>query len=215
MVMKGQFLERPAIVPSGDGSLEGLAHRGTRFPPLLICPPAMDDGGSMDFPVVAELAFAAARAGHATLRFNSRGVGASQGVRSGFVEGVEDARAAFDLLIANAGSPTGAVCGYGRAAAIVLQLAETLLREGDSQPQLAILVAPSEIDLDQSKRLSVPVLFVVGEHDPSLDRIATAEHCQLTGDRLVVVPGADHVFSRGLPDLGRAVVEFLDNTPSL
>src|SRR5262249_30524607 len=71
MVLRGQFLERPAVIEvgaPGELVIEGLYHRGERSPPLLICPPR-EDGAGMDAPPVAELAWAAAQAGHASLRF--------------------------------------------------------------------------------------------------------------------------------------------------
>jgi SAM-dependent methyltransferase len=70
MVSRGQYLERPALIPLGAEVLEGLWHRGERTPPLLIVPPPPGTG-SMDHVVCAELAWAAARAGYPVLRFNS------------------------------------------------------------------------------------------------------------------------------------------------
>ncbi len=209
MVMKGQFLERPTVIPVADLFLEGLAHRGDRLPPLLICPPAPDDGSSMDFPVMAELAFAASRAGHATLRYNARGTGASQGWRGGRPEDLADARAALDLLLANAGARAAAVAAFGRAADIGVGIAEAAADAEGPAVDRVIAAAPTELDLDRCGRLSVPVLFVVGSEDPLVDRRALADHCQRTGDQLCVISGADHAFSRGLSELGRAAVEFL------
>src|SRR3982074_2839247 len=75
MVLAGQYLERSAVV----GDLDALYHRGTREPPCAIAAPHPALGGSMTSPVVAELAWALTRAGHPTLRFDYRGVGASRG----------------------------------------------------------------------------------------------------------------------------------------
>src|SRR5919201_77207 len=77
MVTRGQFLERPALVPVKDVVMEGLWHRGERRPPLLIIPPAPEEGGSMDHVVATEAAWAAATRGFPTLRFNFRGTGGS------------------------------------------------------------------------------------------------------------------------------------------
>jgi len=64
MVSRGQYLERPALVPVGQLVLEGLWHRGSKTPPVLVLPPP-PEAGSMDHVVCAELAWAAARAGRA------------------------------------------------------------------------------------------------------------------------------------------------------
>src|SRR3954466_7265194 len=78
MVLPGQYLERSVVI----GDLDALYHRGRRDPPCVIASPHPAMGGSMVSPVIAELAWALSRAGHATMRFNYRGVGASHGVTS-------------------------------------------------------------------------------------------------------------------------------------
>src|ERR671934_2810482 len=79
MVQRDQFLERSVVVKSGDLSLDALYHRGRRAPPCVIASPHPALGGSMMVPVVNELAWTLTRAGFPTLRFDYRGVGASQG----------------------------------------------------------------------------------------------------------------------------------------
>src|SRR5688572_5794068 len=98
MVLRGQYLERMIPVRSGELHLEGLYHRGRLLPPCVVAAPHPQQGGSMDSPVVAELAWAITRAGHATLRFNYRGVGASQGSFSGGPGEIDDLEAAVDQL---------------------------------------------------------------------------------------------------------------------
>src|SRR6266478_5402156 len=108
MVLSGQYLERSVVV----GELDALYHRGTREPPCVIAAPHPALGGSMRSPVVAELAWALTRAGHPTMRFDYRGVGASRGVSrhaagSTRIEDVrdevEDLLAISDQLIATTG----------------------------------------------------------------------------------------------------------------
>ena len=80
MVMKGQYLERPTLIPLANGLvLEGVSHRGEKRPGLLVLPPPPLEGSGMDHVVGAELAYAVSHAGFPTLRFNYRGVGGSQG----------------------------------------------------------------------------------------------------------------------------------------
>ena len=69
MVLAGQYLERSVVVKSGDFVLDALSHRGSRAPPCVLASPHPALGGSMTAPVIAELAWALTRAGHATLRF--------------------------------------------------------------------------------------------------------------------------------------------------
>ena len=80
----------------------------------------------MDHVVAAELVWAAARAQHPTLRFNFRGVGASQGERGGPGTWAEDVNAAESTLLERAqatrawctrvwgGGPTSCFIALGR-----------------------------------------------------------------------------------------------------
>ncbi|MFN7131634.1 MAG: alpha/beta hydrolase [Myxococcales bacterium] len=207
MVLKGQFLERPTVIVSEGQYLEGLSHRGQVAPALLICSPHPLQGGSMDAPICAELAFAASQAGHATLRFNYRGAGASQGTLSGeHAATVADARAAMELLLQNVPHRAVVAAGYGYGAEVAIELAL-------SGAPLAgvVVIAPetSRYDYARLGKVTVPGLIVVPGEDTSVDRHALAAHCQSTGDQLVVIPEADRVFTSGLPAAGKAVVEFL------
>ena len=107
MVQPGQYLERPALIEAEGATLEGLFHRGDRPPALLLCPPLDHEG--MDAPLLAEIAWVAARAGHASLRFQHRGRGASQGAFDP-ARAVDDALAALAHLRETAG-PLLAVAG--------------------------------------------------------------------------------------------------------
>ena len=94
--------------------LEGLFTPGPE--PVLggavIAPPHPLYGGSMDSPVVTELAHACAAAGLTSLRFNWRGVGASAGQTSGEPnDSLADYAAALDYFEECVSGPILA-CGY-------------------------------------------------------------------------------------------------------
>jgi uncharacterized protein len=133
LVQPGQFLERPALVDAGGATLEGLYHRGDRPRAVLVCPPLDREG--MDAPVLAEIAWAAARAGHASLRFQHRGRGASTGDLDP-VRAVEDALRALAHLRETAG-PLAAVAGLRDGCATAVEVAR---RAGLRR---AALVAPT------------------------------------------------------------------------
>lgn len=207
MVQPGQFLERATLVPCGELVLEGLWHRGDRPPALLVCPPHPLQGSSMDSPVCAELAFACSRRGHATLRFNYRGAGASQGrLTKDLGRCVEDARAALAVLRESVGTGELAVAGYDFGAAVAVELAK-----GEADVQSVVLVSPKADGYDFAAIASVKAqgLIVAGEHDKSIDRLALANVCQAMGDRLELIEEADHFFARGLTALGQTVGRFL------
>ncbi len=199
---RGQFLERSTVIPTLDGVLEGLSHRGTRAPPLLIVPPPPGSGG-MDTPVGSELAWAVTRAGHPTLRFNFRGVGASPGQPGPAAAQTEDIEAALRVLEESAGTVAPAVASLGGSAPCVLALA-------GAHPGLAgvALVSPALAEVEELARVRHPLLVVVGAEEP-LRRAALAAAVAEAGGRLVVVPGADAHFQRNLPEVGRAVAQWL------
>jgi alpha/beta superfamily hydrolase len=172
----------------------------------LIAPPHPLYGGSMDSPVVNQMAHACARVGLATLRFDWRGVAGSAGARSGeSAHADEDYAAALEHLAESVRGPL-AVCGYSFGAAAALRAAGRFPRVRE-----AILVAlpPSLIDagaLGDVRR----ALVIAGEEDeiasPDALRalVAHSRHASL-----VIVPEADHFFGTGLAAVGRAIESWL------
>ena len=89
---------------SGDLSLEGLlANPGANAPAAVVCHPHPAYGGSMFNNVVDAILAAMWQAGYATLRFNFRGVGASEGEHDGGPGEVDDAVAAMAFVLAQPG----------------------------------------------------------------------------------------------------------------
>jgi alpha/beta superfamily hydrolase len=200
MVLAGQYLERSVVI----GDLDALYHRGTREPPCVIASPHPALGGSMTSPVIAELAWALTRAGHATMRFDYRGVGASRGQRRSAgpltdvsVE-VADVYLVADQLLAT--THAGSVCavGYSFGAKVALEAA--------SDPRISqlVLIAPptSIADFSGLSRVGKRTLVVCGQQDTYCDRSRLPAQPE-------VIPYADHFFHRGLTELGKLVAEFL------
>jgi alpha/beta superfamily hydrolase len=202
--------ERSVAIPLGSGglALEGLYEGGedAEAGGALIAPPHPLYGGSMESPVVGEVAYACARAGLATLRFNWRGVGASAGETSGD-EAVadEDYAAALEHLAATVAGPLVA-CGYSFGAAAALRAAAQSPRV-----RRAILVAPPPALLAAGAFAAVRrALVVTGDADGFAPPAALAPLvASAPGATLHVVPGADHFFAVGLAQVGRAAAEWL------
>lgn len=213
MVQKGQFLERPTLIPVGDGAapvvMEGMSHRGAQRPPLLIIPPQPEFGSGMDHVVAAEVVWAAARRGFPTVRFNHRGVGGSQGSpgRGGAL--VEDAEAALQLALENAGATEAAVVAVGSGAATALALAER-------QKAVAglCLISPAVIGPEALAGVKVPLLLVLGEEEDRARRGLWSQAAQAAGGALELIPGTDASFRRNLPEVGRWAVHFLSSLSS-
>ncbi len=152
----------------------------------------------MDHLVGAEVAFAASSAGFPTLRFNYRGVGASQGNRAAGEALVEDACAALELAVDNARGAPVLVASINGSDAVALEL---FRREGQWVTGLC-LISPASSDPAQ---WPASAWVVLGEHDHSLSRIAVVS----SRARVEVVPLSDRGFQRGLGVVGRTVVSCL------
>ena len=189
-----------ALFVAGDGQ-SAAGHSGA-----VIAPPHPLYGGSMENPVVSEIAFAFGAAGRATLRFNWRGVGASGGSASGEIEdAVADYRAALDHLLETVDGPVAAA-GYSFGAVSAIAAASSCERVGE-----LVLVAPPPSMIDASAfREDQRVLFLVGERDAISDPDATAKLAEsLAAARCVVIPEADHFFGAGLSQIGKETAGWL------
>lgn len=116
----------PEIILTGAaGRLEGRYAPGKRenAPIALILQPHPKAGGTMNHPVAAQLFLLFMKRGFATLRFNFRGVGRSQGEFDAGLGELADAATALDWLQAtNATASQTWVAGFDFGAYIGMQL---------------------------------------------------------------------------------------------
>ena len=209
MVRRGEYLERAVVIP-GAPPLEGLYHRGTRRSAALVAPPHPERGGGMEGPVVAELAWALTRAGHATLRFGYPGVGASGGRFD--LAGAAEARDRAAEHLARSVDPLRPVAVH----AVGLGFGGGLLLEGArGRPDVYASVVwvrpdpdeplPELEGFDGSLAVVLP-----GRADPGWRRAVQAWADRAPRAAVRSVPGADPAFLQGLVTLGQVVVELLD-----
>ena len=204
MVLRGQFLERPALIQVGDFVLDGLSHRGSKRPPLLIIPAPPGEGSGMDHPLCAEVAWAAATAGFPTLRFNFRGVAASQGEREGDATDLADSDAALRLLMQNAAVASAAVAVLGSSAKTALELRK--LHPGLSG---LCMIQPVEQVAPELPRVAIPLMLVLGENHLGAPLAAFAASAAEAGGKVEVVRRLNATAGTGLTQVGKAVVRWL------
>jgi alpha/beta superfamily hydrolase len=201
--------ERAIVVARADGrALEGLYHAGEVPPAIVIAPPHPRLGGSMDSPVVAEIAFAAARDGRPTLRFNFSGVAGSQGEidgTDGSTEAVDYAAAWAELGATAPGAPAAVAAGYSFGAVIAARHAAA--RASDAHALLLVAPPTRLLALPSLVELAIPVLVVYGIDDGYVERGAV--EALVPPQARIEVLRADHFFQRGLAELGRLVTEWL------
>lgn len=202
-------MEEPVVVAvpgdpglAGAASLEGrLALVGAPKGGFVLCHPHPLYGGDMDNPVVIRAAEVVREAGHATLRFNFRGVGASTGVHDKGEGEQDDVRAAVATLAAHLppGSPVG-VIGYSFGA----WTAARAMRPGEAA--LALIAPPlGMFDFQVLVPSTGPTLLVAGTRDTYCPIEALHRLAEATGAKERVIEGADHFFFGKLYPLGEAI----------
>lgn len=201
---------RSIVFPGPAGRIEGLWKdaSGSRRGSAVVAHPHPLHGGTMHSKVVYRAALALTGSGYATLRFNFRGVGLSEGRYDGGRGEVEDYRAALDEAERAEGLPIIAA-GFSFGAASALESIA-----GDSRIQASIALGlPVATETGQRvPRPAVPALYVVGEKDTFGPPVELERFLGGTG-RIVVVPGADHFFEGALDTLGGILAEFLGELP--
>ncbi|MGH7779342.1 MAG: alpha/beta hydrolase [Candidatus Binataceae bacterium] len=192
-----------------DLALEGLFARpagAVAAPGAVVCHPHPMYGGSMDNNVVEAILAAMWRRGYATLRFNFRGVGGSEGEYDGGEGETNDACAAITFLARQKGIDSGAItlAGYSFGAATAMRAGL-----GDSRVARVIAVAlpVAAMAPGADGAATKPVLLVSGDSD-SYSPIATLQKVAKTigaAASLKVIAGADHFFGGREPALAGVI----------
>jgi uncharacterized protein len=189
-----------AVLSTSDGlrlEAEWAPSQGDA-PPIagfVLCHPHPTYGGSMHTPVPDALFRALPARGIACLRFNFRGVGASEGVHSGGRDEPLDVVAALDGLAAAlpAGTPIH-LQGWSFGALMALAVADARVASWFAvAPPLGMDVPASPDAVAADPR---PKLVAVGRHDQAVDadRLAVLVGTW-THARTVVIEGTDHFFA--------------------
>jgi uncharacterized protein len=166
-------------------------------PGAVVAPPHPLYGGALSNPVVTAVVSGLAEARIASLAFNNRGVGDSEGRATDDLSAArEDYAAALDALAARVPGPYLAA-GYSFGAVGALATAAR-----DRRVAAAVLVAPPVdlLDAEDLTALAGPLLVIVGDRDAyaPLDRLTTRLAVRPDAT-LEIVEGADHFFGPAGP----------------
>jgi alpha/beta superfamily hydrolase len=176
------------------------APRGT----VVVCHPHPQHGGTMDNKVVQTLARAFVALGWRSVRFNFRGIGASQGAGDDGVGEVDDALAVIAAFTAD-GSPF-MLAGFSFGAYVAAQAA-TRLADG-AKPQRMVLVGPST-ERQQMANVPADTVVIHGETDDVVPLAATLAWARPQALPIIVLPGVGHFFHGQLGLLKNVVVQEL------
>jgi alpha/beta superfamily hydrolase len=209
--------EEKIVVPGLDGqpSLEG-ALRVPQNPEraVLLSHPHPLYGGTMHSAVV----LAVAKVLHeqrgpetASLRFNYRGVGTSEGSYGAGKGETEDVRAALRLLRERVPGRPITVCGYSFGTWVALRAASIEHARGDIDR--IVLIAPAvrvfQFVKEDAANVSAPIAIFVGDDDEFCDVAEAEELARTIGATLEVLPNSDHYFIRSRRKLAELVVPAL------
>jgi alpha/beta superfamily hydrolase len=208
---ENQIQEKQVTFRSGALTLEGLlASRDGDAPAAVVCHPHPKYGGSMFNNVVDAILAAMWQLGYATLRFNFRGVGASEGEHEGGRGELDDAAAAMTYLRSQPGvARNGAVmAGYSFGAMVAVGAGYEL---ADVSRIVAVALPLSMSEARVPAGASKPLLLVSGDHDSysPVAGLTTLREKIGKSARLEIIKGADHFFGGSEAELSRVIAASL------
>ena len=191
------------LIPGPSGALEVAFQRPTDAPATalaLICHPHPLFGGTMDNKVVQTLAKSFAELGFATMRFNFRGVGQSEGVFDDGLGETEDAAAALAWAQTHLGASLPLIAaGFSFGCFVQTRLLPR------SQPDQLVLVGPA-VNRFEIPEVPKDTVVIHGEEDDVVPLADVMNWARPQGLPVTVFPGAGHFFHGRLTEL-KAVVK--------
>lgn len=197
LFVKGPAGKLETIVLIPDSKTRGIA---------IIAHPHPLYHGNMDNKVVYILAKALIEAGYITVKFNFRGVGASEGNHAGGVGEVEDvlavtqfAREQYDLALDQL--PL-LLAGFSFGGAIQTFVAQQL------NPEKLVLIAPSVVRMRAPSVVdhADSILIVHGDQDNIVPLQSVLDWAAPQAIPVVVIPGAEHFFHGKLSTLKQVIL---------
>jgi hypothetical protein len=171
----------------------------------VVCHPHPLFGGTLYNKVVHTMARAMRERGAATVRFNFRGVGASEGQHEGAAGETDDALAVARWACARWPGVSLLWAGFSFGGAIAIRAAAVL------QPQWLLTVAPAvdRVSVEGVAMPHCPWLIVQGEADDVVSSASVSDWAarQAPYARLRLLPGVGHFFHGHLHELADCVRE--------
>jgi alpha/beta superfamily hydrolase len=195
----------PAGVIEGlrDEPAAGMARHGTAF----VSHPHPLFGGTMENKVVQTLARAFVQAGWVAIRFNFRGVGASEGQHD---EGRGELADLLALIASQAPSGPLALAGFSFGSFVACGAVKALWGSRPIEKIVLVGVAASRFEVaDLPLEAHPATLAIHGELDDTVPLAAVLDWARPQTLPVTVVPGAGHFFHGQLPLLKSLVVRHL------
>ena len=189
------------------GAIECAVDTPTATPPrgvAVLCHPHPQHGGTLDNKVVQTLARAFVQLGYTSVRFNFRGIGASQGAWDEGRGEVDDALAVVQAW-RRAAQPL-VLAGFSFGAAVASQAARRLAEaaEAAEAAERVVLVGPAVQSFEVAP-VPADTLVIHGECDEVVALQAVFDWARPQSLPVTVLPGAGHFFHGQLPVLKHIV----------
>jgi alpha/beta superfamily hydrolase len=201
--------ETPVLLPGAVGQLEASITGPNSTPPIIsiICHPHPLYGGTFNNKVVTTIARTLLNKGLAVIRFNFRGVGASEGYYAYGAGETDDLLAVIDLAQMAYPSSKIWLAGFSFGAYVALRAAQHR-----SIAQLISVAPPvGQFDFSEIRHISCPWLVLQGEQD----EVVAAEQVYAWVEQfspppqLIRFPQTGHFFHGQLGKLRSALEEVL------
>jgi alpha/beta superfamily hydrolase len=207
----------PEVIFNGpEGRLEGRYQQGKdpNAPIAIVLHPHPEFGGTMNNQIVYHLFYMFAKRGFSTLRFNSRGVGRSQGVFDHGVGELSDAASALDWLQSLNRESRGCwIAGFSFGAWIGMQL---LMRRPEVRGFFSIAPPMNLYDFSFLAPCPASGLVLSGTADQvvpneeierTVSKIRTQKNITIDHQKIA---GANHFFNDYIEEVSTRCANYLD-----
>ena len=206
-------IEEKITFPSGRYRLEGYWQAGANGKGVAITHPHPLYGGTMNNPVVETVQRAFQQRGYASLRFNFRGVGSSQGNHDNGIGEQDDVRAAI-AYVENRNVRSVDLAGYSFGAWVN----SGVVADGRTSIRSMVMISPPVgfIEFENISALTSLKLVVTG----SKDDIAPAEQIRdllpawNPDAQFEIIDGCDHFYMGYLDSLRSIITQYLKSEKS-
>ncbi len=204
--------ETPIVFHSGNLLLEGVwqePEKGDKFPAVVFCHPHPLYGGNMWDSVVMAVCWRLIGRGIATLRFNFRGVGESEGAFGKGVGEQEDVKGALDFALSNkkVDSDKVGLAGYSFGGGVALSSAVKDKRVGALALVSPGITAKGWMELGS---YLLPKFLIFGDKDSyfPLREVQPRIEANLKPDDYRIVKDADHLWQGFEGEMSKKVADF-------
>ncbi|MGH2754713.1 MAG: alpha/beta hydrolase [Actinomycetota bacterium] len=183
---------------------------------FVFCHPHPQMGGTMNAPLLKAISGGLLERGWAVLRFNFRGIGASEGMSSIGIEEVADAAAAVEEARSRFPTLPLAIGGWSFGASVAGRVAAT-----DDALEAFVGIAPAVTEKPgitagmpaaEEVDLPMPSLVIVGVNDDLVDPAEARAWAETVGAEFEEMKGANHFFWGKYEVLTERVCDFLERT---